>query len=342
MSSSHKFLGAGLGLSLAALMLLGLSACDTGSQQTEQSDVDPSVVAKVEDLPKIQYDFGRKVSDAEVAGWDIDIRPDGQGLPPGEGSVEDGEELYEEKCASCHGLFGEGEGRWPKLAGGMDTLTHERPEKTVGSYWPYASTLWDYIRRAMPFTAPQSLSDDETYAITAYVLNLNDLVDEDFVLTRDNFTSIEMPNRDGFFIDNRPDVSSSRCMTNCKDPDSITIVESLLAAAPKSDSKENSETSHADDSVPSTEESEPVMSAGKSVYDSACKVCHSSGLAGAPIPGDTAAWETRMKQGIAVLYSHALEGYQGEEGVMPAKGGQVHLEDEAVTEAVDYMVEQSR
>ncbi len=122
------------------------------------------------------YGIGTPATAGETAGWDIDIRPDGKGLPPGSGSVEDGEMMYEEQCASCHGSFGEGVGRYPVLSGGEGTLTAERPEKTVGSYWPYASTLWDYIHRAMPFPQPQSLTDEEVYAITAYVLYLNDLV----------------------------------------------------------------------------------------------------------------------------------------------------------------------
>ena len=120
--------------------------------------------------------IGSEATAEMIAGWDIDIRPDGLGLPDGEGSVAEGEGLYEAKCASCHGLFGEGAGRWPVLAGGEGTLDTLHPEKTVGSYWPYASTLWDYIHRAMPYPAPQSLTDDETYSISAYVLYLNDVV----------------------------------------------------------------------------------------------------------------------------------------------------------------------
>lgn len=342
MSNSGKYF---VGTGVIALALLSLSACDTGKQQLGDTATTTTatiaVVAEGQADSGVQYGFGRVVTAEEVAGWDIDIRPDGLGLPPGEGSVEDGEELYEEKCGSCHGLFGEGEGRWPKLAGGMDTLTHDRPEKTVGSYWPYASTLWDYIHRAMPFTAPQSLSDDETYAITAYVLNLNDLVDEDFVLTRDNFASIEMPNRDGFFVDNRPDVSNPRCMENCKDPASIIIVESLLAATSSSDEEVVDDVVESNVTSDAAGDKGETESAGKPVYDSACKVCHSSGLAGAPIPGDAADWEPRIEQGIEVLYSHALEGFQGESGMMPAKGGHTQLEDDAVTAAVDYMIEQN-
>ena len=122
------------------------------------------------------YGVGTPLSNAEVAGWDIDVRPDGKGLPPGAGTAEIGEPLYEEKCAYCHGVFGEGQERWPKLAGD-EPLTGSRPEKTVGNFWPYASTLWDYVHRAMPFFEPQSLSDDQVYALVAYVLYLNDLLE---------------------------------------------------------------------------------------------------------------------------------------------------------------------
>jgi cytochrome c len=132
--------------------------------------------------------LGRAATTNEVDAWDIDIRPDGQGLPAGTGSVLIGGEIYDAQCASCHGVFGEGEGRWPILAGGFDSLTEERPEKTIGSYWPYLSTVYDYVRRAMPFGNARSLSDDDVYALTAYLLYLNDLVDESFEVTDQNFS----------------------------------------------------------------------------------------------------------------------------------------------------------
>ena len=148
--------------------------------------------------------LGRVATDTEIAAWDIDVRPDGQGLPEGSGTVMQGEPIYAERCASCHGDFGEAIGRWPVLAGGHDTLTNDRPEKTVGSYWPYLSTVYDYVRRAMPFGDARSLSDDEIYALTAYVLYLNDVVtDEEFELSRENFTSIRLPNEDNFIDDDR-------------------------------------------------------------------------------------------------------------------------------------------
>lgn len=168
------------------------------------------------------YGVGTPLSNAEVAGWDIDVRPDGKGLPPGAGTAEIGEPLYEEKCAYCHGVFGEGQERWPKLAGD-EPLTGSRPEKTVGNFWPYASTLWDYVHRAMPFFEPQSLSDDEVYAIVAYVLYLNDLLDYEQEINQDNLAAVRMPNAAGFTGDPRPDTNNTPCMRNCKDPASIKI-----------------------------------------------------------------------------------------------------------------------
>ncbi len=279
-----------------------------------------------------KYGFGRIATEEEIAGWDIDIRPDGLGLPPGSGSVADGEGLYEAKCASCHGLFGEGEGRWPVLAGGKGTLTHDRPEKTVGSYWPYASTLWDYTRRAMPFTAPQSLTADETYAITAYVLYLNEIVDEDFVLTKENFSTIKMPNEPNFFEDDRPDVNNTACMKDCKDPDSIKVTSTIKGVTPLEHLEEDAEI------APTT----PADNHGKAIYNKSCAVCHDHGVAGAPTTGDKAMWEDRIVTGMETLVERAITGYTGEEGVMPPKGGNMSLSDEDVAAAVHYMVEQSQ
>lgn len=163
-----------------------------------------------------QYGFGRSPSAAEIAGWNIDVRGDGKGLPPGHGSVAQGDAIYAAKCASCHGDFGEGGGRMPELAGGKGSLAKADPVKTVGSYWPYAPTLFDYIRRAMPFSKPQSLSDDEVYAVTAFILNLNSIVPKDAVLDAKSLAAIKMPNRDGFVKDPRPDVHNVACMSNCK------------------------------------------------------------------------------------------------------------------------------
>lgn len=292
-----------------------------------------------------------------IAGWDIDIRPDGTGLPEGQGSVADGEGLYEAQCASCHGLFGEGAGRWPVLAGGEGTLDTLHPEKTVGSYWPYASTLWDYIHRAMPYPAPQSLTDNEVYAISAYVLYLNDIVDEDFVATKESFAQVKMPNEPNFYIDNRPDVQNTRCMKDCADPSQFEIVTTINGVTPTGHFKEDSGVAathyEGNPSVAGGSEinkeknvTKVVLSgeaiAGKGVYDKACQACHNAGIAGAPKTGDKSAWIDRIGQGMDTLNNHAINGYQGADGVMPAKGGNMSLSDGDVINAVAFMVESSR
>lgn len=184
---------------------------------------------------EMDYRLGRTATAEEIAGWDIDVRPDGQGLPQGAGGVLDGEAIFLEQCAACHGDFGEGAGRFPVLMGGRGTLASHDPVKTVGSYWPYVSTLWDYINRAMPFGNAQSLSNDDVYAVTAYVLYLNDIVDEDFVLTRENLPEIVMPNRDGFVTeDPRPDVwVGEPCMTDCADEVEIIGHARILDVTPE-------------------------------------------------------------------------------------------------------------
>ena len=141
--------------------------------------------------------LGQEISPADLAAWDISIAPDGVGLPEGSGSVTAGADVYAAKCASCHGETGT-EGPVDPLAGGIGSLASDAPAKTVGSFWPYATTLFDYTRRAMPYDAPQSLSADDLYAVTAYVLHLNDIVGADAVLDAASLTAIEMPNKDGF------------------------------------------------------------------------------------------------------------------------------------------------
>jgi cytochrome c len=165
--------------------------------------------------------IGREAKPEEIAGWDIDIRPDGHGLPPGKGTVKQGEPLYMTYCAACHGEFGESAGRWPILMGGAGTLASHDPVKSIGSYWPYASTVIDYIRRSMPFGNAQSLNNDELYAITAYVLYLNDIIkDENFELSAKTFKSIKLPNESKFVDDDRQRAEkefwrANPCMKDC-------------------------------------------------------------------------------------------------------------------------------
>lgn len=184
------------------------------------------------------FGLGRVALPEEIQAWDLDIAPDGTGLPTGEGSVLDGEELFSAYCAVCHGEFAEGVDNWPKLSGGEDTLADEDPLKTVGSYWPYLSTTFDYVRRSMPFGNAQSLTDDEVYAIVAYILYSNYLVDEDFVLTSDNFLDVEMPNAEGFILDDRAETeypiwTTEPCMSDCKDTVEITMRAAVLDVTPE-------------------------------------------------------------------------------------------------------------
>ena len=161
-----------------------------------------------------RYNIGRPATPAEIAGWNIDVDRNGGNLPPGSGSVSHGREVFDQQCASCHGAQGEG-GVGDRLVGGQGTIATAKPVKTVGSYWPYAPTLFDYIRRAMPQQAPQSLSNDDVYAVSAYILNLNGLVPADATLDAKTLSAIKMPNRDMFVGDPRPDVKNPPCMTDC-------------------------------------------------------------------------------------------------------------------------------
>ena len=169
--------------------------------------------------------IGRAATPGQVAGWDITVRGDGHNLPPGRGTAREGDELYQQHCAACHGDFGEGLQRWPALIGGRGSLGTNQPRRTIGSYWQHAPVVFDYIRRAMPYAAPQSLTNDEYYAITAYVLHLNELVAEDEVMDASTLPRVVMPNRDGFVVEARPDTVNDACMANCRQgrPVSVTM-----------------------------------------------------------------------------------------------------------------------
>jgi mono/diheme cytochrome c family protein len=193
MSSSRNFLAA------AALLLAG------SAQAADQ-----------------HYGYGTTATPAQIASWSITARPDGQGLPEGKGSVSEGDDVFQANCSQCHGTFGEGT-RYARLAG-EGKLTGDRPEQTIGTYWPYAVTLFDYINRAMPFPAPRSLNADQVYAITAFLLNMNNLVPDDFVADRNSLPKVKMPNEKGFvWKDPRPDTHDPACMSNCRPANSVKI-----------------------------------------------------------------------------------------------------------------------
>ena len=143
--------------------------------------------------------LGRVATPAEVAGWDVSISPDGSGLPPGRGTSAQGAVVFERKCQSCHGERGAGQPN-DRLVGGHGTLASKTPVRTIGSYWPYATTVFDYVRRAMPYTQSHSLSDDEVYAVTAYLLRLNGIIGESDVMNAETLPKVRMPNRDNFIL----------------------------------------------------------------------------------------------------------------------------------------------
>lgn len=314
--------------------LLGLLAAVAVSAGCAQPDAAANAATATVDASRVgHYGYGTPASPETIAGWDIDIRPDGLGLPPGSGSVEDGEMLYEDQCAECHGSFGEGVGRFPVLAGGEESLTDDRPTRTVGSYWRYTSTLFDYIRRSMPFAQPHSLSDDETYAVTAYVLYLNDLVADDFVLSKDNLTTVLLPNEGNFVPDPRPDVANIRCMSDCRDAAAIQIISEVAPAV--------AEPTVAESTQPDGPGPGASAHSRNATYHQYCNICHDVGVAGAPKLGDADAWVSRIDR-VPEMVANAINGISSESGVMPAKGGFAHLTDDEVRSAVEYMVEASR
>lgn len=188
-------------------------------------------------LPAPIAGIGRAATVQEIAGWSIAVRGDGQGLPPGRGTAREGDELFQQHCASCHGDFGEGIDRWPALMGGRGSLTTDQPRRTVGSFWQHAPSVFDYVRRAMPYTAPQSLTNDEYYALTAYILQINEIITEDAVMDRESLPRVEMPNRNGFVLEGRPDTQNAACMTGCRQGRAVGVtMDSRQFVAPGSGS----------------------------------------------------------------------------------------------------------
>jgi len=310
--------------------------------------------------------FGRPATANEIKAWDIDIMPDGTGLPEGEGSVELGDETYEAKCASCHFDFGAGGAGYPALQQGnayemQKTLKLQRlhpdddgPKRNFGSYWPYASTLFWYIKTGMPHPAPMSLSNDEVYGLVAYILSINEItidgeeLDDDFVLNKENFSKIVMPNKDGFipkidgkdgldnvrkFYDNPKNFggNKTRCMKDCFDGEPVIARIQGVGISdynpPLSSKKEK----------PAVKENSGSEHPGKKTYESSCAVCHATDAMGAPPVGDKKAWESVLKKGIDKVYANGISGING----MPPKGG-TSLDDAKFKEVVDYMIEASK
>lgn len=245
-----------------------------------------------------EYGLGRPALPEEIAAWDVKVMPDGRGLPEGSGDVWTGDEVFGEHCAVCHGDFAEGIGNWPKLAGGADTLDRDDPLKTVGSYWPHLSTVFDYVNRSMPFGNAQSLTPDEVYAIVAYILYSNNLVEDDFELSNENFMDVVLPNAGGFIVDDRAVTEyaiwhGEPCMENCKEsveitmhatvldvtPDEQTATEETSVAEPVAVAVAEPETAAEPEAAPAAEVAaiDPALIAeGEKVFKK-CSACHQVG-----------------------------------------------------------------
>ena len=214
-SAKHR-----LGLLAGALALASCANLGGGGGMSEKSSVGIPLgktgahpVQPLADKPR----FGKPVSEADLAAWNIDIRtPDGAGLPAGRGSVAQGRQVYAQKCAACHGADAKGGAVYGTMVGGIGSMTQSPRVLTPGSMYPYAPILFDYIRRSMPMDRPQTLTNDEVYALSALLLNLNGLVPADAVMDAQSLPKVQMPNRNGFLTDDRPDAQATRCMTNCK------------------------------------------------------------------------------------------------------------------------------
>ena len=168
-------------------------------------------------MAKTDVKLGRPISEADIAPWNIDVRtPDGKGLPAGRGTVAEGQKVYEAKCLACHGAEAKGGSVYGTMVGGIGSFKTNTRVLTPGSMYPYAPILFDYMRRAMPMDSPQSLTPNELYALSGYLLNLNGLVPADAVMDQNSLPKVQMPNRNGFIVDDRPDTKAVRCMTDCR------------------------------------------------------------------------------------------------------------------------------
>ncbi len=343
----------------------GKATIDGGStypvvnNKTSDYYVNPQVA---KDAPKIYN--GRVPTANELAAWDKDIMPDGTGLPEGSGTADEGSDIYDAKCVSCHGDFGSGGGGYPALSKGnaydlQKTLTNNRwkdpdadgPVRVFGSYWPQASTLFWYIKDGMPHPFSKSLTDDEVYSLVAYILSINEMkidgveVDDDYVLNRDKFLKIKMPNRDGFipkidgphgldnvraFYANPTNFGAQnlkkgavRCMTNCQKESARTIyiknggIKDFLP--PMSDVRD----------LPAEKK---VAVNAAAIYADTCKMCHGNGVG--PALGSKSDWAPYVAEGMDTLYK---KGIHGTDAGMPAKGG-ASLSDADFKTVVDYLI----
>ena len=311
---------------------------------------------------KLKFKVGTPATKAEIKARNIDVMPDGTGLPVGKGNIDDGEELFNKHCAMCHGDFGAGGKGYPTLTGGdHDSLKNqllksgdEPPERTIGSYWPYATTLFWYIKTGMPFPHPMSLSNDEVYSITAYLLNVDEVTFKDGKnieeLSNKNFMNIKMPNRDGFIpnvdVPNGAQVmkkylsnpknygTGTRCMKNC--------IKGKVPVVRIEGGSLNNYIKPPLSEVRDLPKEKPTANAGggkgAKIYEETCKACHGNPAIGAPVVGDKKAWAKVIAKGKETLYKHAIHGFNA----MPPKGGNTALSDADVKATVDYMTKMSK
>lgn len=326
----------------------------------------PVINGKTSDyLVNTQFDgkklnHGRIPTQAELDRWDTDVMADGTGLPEGSGSVEEGEALYEAQCVMCHGDFGTGGGGYPALGGGNayaqhKTLTNNRwkdpqadgPTRMFGSYWPQASTMWWYIRDGMPHPFSDSLSVNETYALAAYMLSINEMtidgeeVDSEYVLDREKFLKIKMPNVDGFEPNIAGPNSLPRVRAYYANPANFGAIKVNPAERCMKDcQKETAVTKYIQNggisefippmsTVRELPAKEAVAINTKEVYNNNCAMCHSAFLS----PGSSD-WDGYTAKGIEQVYAN---GIKGTEGGMPAKGG-ADLSDADFKLMVDYLI----
>lgn len=326
-----------------------------------------SDIAKNDGGIKTAYNQGRVPTQNELQAWDKDINGLNEGLPDGYGYVDEGEALYEAQCMSCHGDFGSGGGGYPALSAGnakeiKRTLknnrwlnpTAEGPSRVFGSYWPVASTMFWYIRDAMPHTKSKTLTNDETYSLVAYMLYINDMkihgeiVNETFKLDREKFLKIEMPNRNGFVpdIDGPKGIENVRkffanpqnyggirlakgeepCMQNCQQTDNVVRLDGGITDFEPPMSVERSLPAKEDD--PAHKVSFDV----KAAYDANCAMCHETGAA--PPAGNKAGWAKFLEKGLAQVIKNGLEGTNMG---MPARGGS-SLSDDEFKQVVEFML----
>ena len=294
------------------------------------------------------HNFGVKATKEQVKAWNTDVRPDGKGLPDGSMSVVKGAQVFANKCAVCHGDFGEGVDKFPVLAGGIGTLKlHPRtggdpgPLKTIGSYLPYIAPIYWYIQTAMPLSAPKSLTNSEVYGIIGYILQLNEIqvngkdIEDDTIIDRKFIKAVHLPNEKGFEYNNlrKPDTHNTRCMKDCIDTSKMKIMhiqtDATVVEPPFGEERWF---------YGKAKKADATSSLGKTVYENTCAGCHQTGLAGSPKFGDKAAWTKISAQGMKVMLKHAINGFNA----MPPKGGDSSLDDKSVQAAVQYILDGSK